>query len=61
MRLKEEQITVDQILRSSLSALGIRGTPTIFLVDSRGVIQQIFEGRLNPTSQTALLSVLPKS
>jgi hypothetical protein len=44
--LKENGLSINEILQVNFSAAKIRGTPTIFLVDEKGVIKNMWLGML---------------
>ncbi|HUL72982.1 MAG TPA: hypothetical protein VLT86_07760, partial [Vicinamibacterales bacterium] len=55
--LADEGLAVDQVVHVSpddLSALKVRGLPTLVLVDSRGVVRGIWEGRLSKIDEQQL-------
>ena len=49
-------VTVDQIKQSSLSAIGVPGTPTLILVNNDGVVVDSWVGRLGPEQEAEVLS-----
>lgn len=55
--LSEAGVSVDNIYQSALEPLGIGGTPTVFVVDPRGVIQEEFVGKLSDAGEKRLLSI----
>lgn len=48
----------DEIRQSSLSALGVRGTPTLLLVNENGVITDAWAGKLSPAREKDLIGQL---
>ena len=56
--LGKADVAVDQVLQVPLERLGIRGTPTVLLVDARGVVQKEFAGALSHEGEEALLTAL---
>ena len=49
-------VNVDQVQQSSLSALGLSGTPTLLLVDNQGVVKESWLGKLPPNQETEVLN-----
>jgi len=58
--LKNEGVRVDQVRQVSLGTIGVRGTPTMLLVDSKGVVTRVWTGKLQDQEQEQVLSVLKK-
>lgn len=58
--LNSEGVRVDQVEQVQLPEVGIRGTPTMLLVDGRGIVTNIWTGLLRPAEQEQVLSVLRK-
>lgn len=58
--LKGEGVRVDQVKQISPMALGVRGTPTMLLVNSGGVVTRVWSGKLPPEEQDQVLSILKK-
>lgn len=56
--LKRLGVAVDQIKQASLDQIGVRGTPTLLLVDSSGVVKRTWVGKLNRDQEQAVLDVL---
>ena len=55
-------VEANQVLSSSLDSIGVRGTPTVLLVDGSGVVKRSWVGMLDEKGQEKLLeSVLPRS
>ena len=57
--LEDHQVAVDEVLHSRLGAFHT-GTPTIFIVDSRGIVKRVFVGELDPSGQKQLLSIVER-
>jgi hypothetical protein len=51
-------VQVDTILQGSLANIGVRGTPTLLLVNSAGVVTEAWSGRLRPEAEQAVLARL---
>ena len=58
--LNSEGFHVDQVKQTSMGELGVRGTPTLLLVNSAGVVTKVWIGRLQPQEQEQVLSVLSR-
>lgn len=48
----------DEIRQSALSDIGVRGTPTLFLVNQSGIITDVWNGKLSPARENNLLARL---
>jgi hypothetical protein len=51
-------VQVDAILQGSLANIGVRGTPTLLLVNEAGVITEAWPGKLPPRDEEAVLARL---
>jgi hypothetical protein len=49
-------VAVDEIKQSSLSSIDVRGTPTLMLVNSDGVVTDTWVGRLQAEQEAEVLS-----
>lgn len=58
--LKDEGVRVDQIKQASLGDIGVRGTPTLLLVNSAGVVTNVWVGKLQPDQEQQVLAALRK-
>jgi thioredoxin-related protein len=56
--LKDLKVTIGDIRQVSPSSLGVRGTPTLILVDSAGVATNSWVGLLSPDKEQEALSAL---
>jgi hypothetical protein len=56
--LKSAGVEVDQVRQVTLSEIGVRGTPTMLLVDGSGRVTGIWTGRLQPAEEDQVLSSL---
>lgn len=59
--LKREGVHVDELKQISLDKLGVEGTPTMLLLNSRGNVTRSWLGKLNPEEQSQALTLLAKS
>lgn len=53
-------VKVDQVKQLTLNALGVRGTPTMLLVNGNRVVTKVWVGRLQDQEQEQVLSFLKK-
>jgi thioredoxin-related protein len=49
-------VAVDEVRQSPLSAIGVAGTPTLLLIDGKGVLKQSWVGKLPTAQETEVLS-----
>ncbi len=49
--LKREGVRLDDLRQVTLSQIGVAGTPTMLLVNGRGIVVQAWVGKLNPDEQ----------
>jgi hypothetical protein len=57
--LAEQQVGVDKVLHSRLDGIGAV-TPTVYIVDSKGLIKRVFVGELDSSRQEELLSIVQR-
>jgi len=53
--LKAEDVQVDEVKHANFQALQIGGTPTLLLVDSDGVVQKVWLGKLPEAKEKEVL------
>ena len=58
--LGQQHVVVDNVLQSRMDALGIIATPTILVVDSRGVVKRVFVGKLDESREREMLSIVER-
>lgn len=58
--LEKLGVSVDEVKQFSLEKIGVRGTPTLLLVDTSGVVKNFWVGKLSPEQEAIVLSVLAK-
>lgn len=56
--LGEHGVVADEVRQASPGSLGVKGTPTLLLVDNEGVVQGVWVGRLPPEREEEVLSRL---
>ena len=57
--LEEQQLAVDKVLHSRLEAFAPI-TPTVYVVDSKGVVKRAFIGKLDAAGEKELLSIVER-
>lgn len=56
--LKQFEIPIREFRSVSFSSLGIKGVPALAIVDRNGVVTDMWEGKLSPLKESALMSRL---
>lgn len=56
--LDGEGVHLDDVKQATLSTIGVAGTPTMLLVDGKGAVAQVWQGKLQPDQQAGVLAVL---
>lgn len=56
--LNANDVNIPQVLNSSLDSIGVRGTPTLLLIDENGVISEYWRGKLSPDKEAEVLGKL---
>lgn len=56
--LAQAGLAVDEVLQVPMASLGLRGTPTLVLVDSQGVIVRVWPGRLPAALEAEVLDAV---
>jgi hypothetical protein len=51
-------VKVDEARQSPISAAGVRGTPSLIIVDNIGVVRGVWIGKLSPDKEAEVLSWL---
>ena len=57
--LADEQVDVDKVLHSRLDDFA-PVTPTVYVVDAKGVVRRMFIGKLDPSGEKELLSIVER-
>lgn len=57
--LEDQQVIVDKVLHTRLGSFDT-GTPTIYIVDSKGLVKRAFVGKLDPAGEKELLSIMER-
>jgi hypothetical protein len=55
--LEDRQLIVDKVLHSRADSFDT-GTPTVYIVDSRGLVRRAFIGELDSSGEKELLSIV---
>lgn len=53
--LSKIEVPIDEVRQVSIDKIGVRGTPTLLLVDKTGVIKDAWLGRLQPDKEAEVL------
>jgi hypothetical protein len=53
-------VHVDDVKQVPLNTLGVRGTPTLLLVNDAGVVTDVWTGKLQPDQEAQVLAALGK-
>jgi thioredoxin-related protein len=56
--LKELGVKINDVKQASPAVFGVRGTPTLLLVDKTGVVKDIWSGKLPPEKEAEVLARL---
>ena len=56
--LDELGVAIDDVRQSPLNAVGVRGTPTLILVDKEGIAKRVWVGKLPDGAQSEVISQL---
>ena len=53
-------VHVDEVRQVPLNTLGVRGTPTLLLINNVGIVTDVWVGKLQPDQETQVLTALEK-
>lgn len=56
--LKKLEVNIDNVYQSSPDSIGLRGTPTLLLVNEKGIITDVWMGKLQPEREEQVLTKL---
>jgi len=56
--LSQLGLKLQSIQQADPWSVGVSGTPTLLIVDDKGVVQHVFQGKLPPTEQTKVISLI---
>jgi peroxiredoxin len=51
-------LTIAAVPQVSFQKIDVRGTPTLFVVDSRGIVEKVWQGQLPDDEQKKVFSLL---
>jgi len=52
------EVPIEEVKQARLDSVGIRGTPTLVIVDSTGVVKHVWVGRLTTEKESEVLSLV---
>jgi len=55
--LSKEGVSADGVYKIPFAS-GLRGTPTVLIVDEKGTIRRVFEGKLDSSREQAILDII---
>lgn len=58
--LRGEGVQVDEVRQVPLNVLGVRGTPTLLLVNNAGIVTDVWVGKLEREQESQVLSAIAK-
>lgn len=56
--LKENKVEINDVLQASLNSVGVRGTPTLLLIDNNGIVQEQWIGKQPPAKEESVIARL---
>jgi thioredoxin-related protein len=59
--LKEHGIEADEVISMDVSKLGVRGTPTLLLLDGQNKLEELWAGKLNESQEGQVIERLKKA
>jgi hypothetical protein len=59
--LKEQGIGVDEVISMEVSNLGVRGTPTLLLLDGQNKLEELWVGKLSDSQESQVMERLKKA
>jgi thioredoxin-related protein len=59
--LKEHGIGVDEVVSMPVSKLGVRGTPTLLLLDGQNKLEELWAGKLDDSQESQVIERLKES
>lgn len=48
-------VRVDEVIQAQLNSIGLRGTPTLMLIDDKGAVSDYWIGKLNNDEEERLI------
>jgi hypothetical protein len=59
--LKEHGIGADEVISMEVTKLGVRGTPTLLLLDGQNKLEELWVGKLNESQESQVMERLKKA
>lgn len=59
--LKEQGIGADEVISMEVTKLGVRGTPTLLLLDGQSKLEELWVGKLNESQESEVIERLKKA
>jgi hypothetical protein len=59
--LKEQKIEVDEVISMEITKLGVRGTPTLLLLDGQNKLEELWVGKLSGEQESQVIDRLKKA
>jgi hypothetical protein len=59
--LKENGIEADEVISMEVTKLGVRGTPTLLLLDGQNKLEELWVGKLNDSQEAQMIERLKKA
>jgi len=59
--LKEQGIGADEVISMDVSKLGVRGTPTLLLLDRQSKLEELWAGKLDGSQESQVMERLKKA
>jgi hypothetical protein len=59
--LKEQKIEVDEVVSMEVTKLGVRGTPTLLLLDGQNKLEELWVGKLSGEQESQVIDRLKKA
>jgi thioredoxin-related protein len=56
--LKENKVEINDVLQASPNSVGVRGTPTLVLIDNDGIVQEQWVGKQSPAKEESVIARL---
>jgi hypothetical protein len=56
--LSHEELSFNEVLQLPLSKVQVNGTPTLLLIDQKGVVQRVWIGKLSTAQEKDVLSII---
>jgi hypothetical protein len=56
--LKQNKVTPDAVFSLKQTNIDVNGTPTLLLVDSQGIVQKVWVGKLTESAEQEVLASL---